>query len=230
MAWLPIGCLRCRCNAPPCGVLQAATSASRASRSTDACPKMWACRQISTSAESSRRSKVGGTLRGCGAIEISTLEPRPCSRWRNRGVASNSRVFPELLRSDFANGTAGKQPNGDLTDSFVPATEAPYLHQSSRSSDRSTLGKVVQDAAQAQPAARELMRGRHLPRLCRSCHSPMARQEDTCWNCGAAWEPADPASTEPTSADPTATVGAAVSSDPGHEPSQAEHEPAVLAG
>jgi hypothetical protein len=29
------------------------------------------------------------------------------------------------------------------------------------------------------------MRNRHLPRLCRSCGGPMARQEDTCWRCGA---------------------------------------------
>jgi hypothetical protein len=31
------------------------------------------------------------------------------------------------------------------------------------------------------------MRDRHLPRLCRSCRGPMARQADTCWRCGAAW-------------------------------------------
>lgn len=31
------------------------------------------------------------------------------------------------------------------------------------------------------------MRERHFPRLCRSCDAPMARQEDTCWHCGAAW-------------------------------------------
>jgi hypothetical protein len=29
------------------------------------------------------------------------------------------------------------------------------------------------------------MRERHFPRLCRSCHAPMARQEDTCWSCEA---------------------------------------------
>jgi hypothetical protein len=29
------------------------------------------------------------------------------------------------------------------------------------------------------------VRNRHLPRLCRSCRGPMARQEDTCWRCGA---------------------------------------------
>ena len=31
------------------------------------------------------------------------------------------------------------------------------------------------------------MRDRHLPRLCGHCHSPMARQEDTCWRCGTQW-------------------------------------------
>jgi hypothetical protein len=31
------------------------------------------------------------------------------------------------------------------------------------------------------------MRDRHLPRLCRSCRGPMARQEDSCWRCGARW-------------------------------------------
>jgi len=32
-----------------------------------------------------------------------------------------------LLRSDFAQSTGGQTPNGDLTDSFVPATEEPPL-------------------------------------------------------------------------------------------------------
>jgi hypothetical protein len=32
------------------------------------------------------------------------------------------------------------------------------------------------------------MRGRHFPRLCRSCDAPMARQQDTCWSCAAAWD------------------------------------------
>jgi hypothetical protein len=32
------------------------------------------------------------------------------------------------------------------------------------------------------------MRDRHLPRLCRSCDAPMARQEETCWSCQAAWD------------------------------------------
>jgi hypothetical protein len=35
------------------------------------------------------------------------------------------------------------------------------------------------------------MRERHLPRLCRACHGPMARQEDTCWRCGTQWATED---------------------------------------
>jgi hypothetical protein len=31
------------------------------------------------------------------------------------------------------------------------------------------------------------MRERHLPRLCRICQAPMARQEDRCWRCGTRW-------------------------------------------
>lgn len=36
------------------------------------------------------------------------------------------------------------------------------------------------------------MRGRHLPRLCRSCGAPMARQEDNCWHCEAVWDDRSP--------------------------------------
>ena len=35
------------------------------------------------------------------------------------------------------------------------------------------------------------MRERHFPRVCRSCHAPMARQEDTCWRCGTDWASED---------------------------------------
>lgn len=31
------------------------------------------------------------------------------------------------------------------------------------------------------------MRDRHLPRLCRICQAPMARQESRCWRCGTRW-------------------------------------------
>jgi predicted amidophosphoribosyltransferase len=33
------------------------------------------------------------------------------------------------------------------------------------------------------------MNKRHHPRLCRSCHAPMTRQEDACWSCGASAGP-----------------------------------------
>ena len=35
------------------------------------------------------------------------------------------------------------------------------------------------------------MRNRHLPRVCRVCHAPLARQEDTCWRCGTEWTSED---------------------------------------
>ena len=35
------------------------------------------------------------------------------------------------------------------------------------------------------------MRDRHHPRLCRVCHAPMARQEDSCWRCGTPWTSED---------------------------------------
>jgi predicted amidophosphoribosyltransferase len=35
------------------------------------------------------------------------------------------------------------------------------------------------------------MRDRHFPRLCRTCRAPMARQEETCWRCGAPWASED---------------------------------------
>jgi hypothetical protein len=35
------------------------------------------------------------------------------------------------------------------------------------------------------------MRDRHFPRLCRSCQAPMARQEGSCWRCGAQWASED---------------------------------------
>jgi predicted amidophosphoribosyltransferase len=35
------------------------------------------------------------------------------------------------------------------------------------------------------------MRDRHLPRVCRDCHAPLARQEDSCWRCGTQWTSED---------------------------------------
>ena len=42
------------------------------------------------------------------------------------GVQWSDRATSPLLRSDFAQSTAGLQPNGDLTDSFVPAIEREF--------------------------------------------------------------------------------------------------------
>jgi predicted amidophosphoribosyltransferase len=36
------------------------------------------------------------------------------------------------------------------------------------------------------------MRDRHIPRLCRSCSAPMARQHNTCWHCGVEWSTTAP--------------------------------------
>jgi hypothetical protein len=35
------------------------------------------------------------------------------------------------------------------------------------------------------------MRDRHFSRLCRSCQAPLARQEGSCWRCGAQWASED---------------------------------------
>jgi hypothetical protein len=35
------------------------------------------------------------------------------------------------------------------------------------------------------------MRNRHFPRLCRTCDSPMSRQEDKYGHCGAIWDSTD---------------------------------------
>ena len=40
------------------------------------------------------------------------------------------------------------------------------------------------------------MRERHFPRQCHSCEAPMARQEDTCWRCGAEWAVDHPAAAQ----------------------------------
>lgn len=41
------------------------------------------------------------------------------------------------------------------------------------------------------------MRERHFPRQCHSCEAPMARQEDTCWRCGAEWADGHTAAPQP---------------------------------
>jgi hypothetical protein len=40
------------------------------------------------------------------------------------------------------------------------------------------------------------LRNRHIPRLCHTCQAPMARQENSCWRCGAHWaDEAEPGTT-----------------------------------
>lgn len=57
------------------------------------------------------------------------------------------------------------------------------------------------------------MRDRHLPRLCRDCRRPLASQEHTCWNCGAACPRADQATA---SAPTTESASARFDDDGGH--------------
>jgi hypothetical protein len=45
-------------------------------------------------------------------------------------------------------------------------------------------GVIPEPIRLIQPAPR-VRRGRHLPRVCRSCSAPLASQEDDCWRCGA---------------------------------------------
>jgi hypothetical protein len=35
------------------------------------------------------------------------------------------------------------------------------------------------------------MTDRHVPRLCRRCQAPIARQDPSCWRCGAQWASED---------------------------------------
>ena len=44
------------------------------------------------------------------------------------------------------------------------------------------------------------MRGRHFPRLCRSCDAPLARKDDACWRCDEAWDDRDDSPASPVSA------------------------------
>jgi predicted amidophosphoribosyltransferase len=53
------------------------------------------------------------------------------------------------------------------------------------------------------------MRDRHLPRLCRQCGSPMARQEDACWRCAAKWAVALPVAADQSVSAPVPAKAAA---------------------
>ena len=97
----------------------------------------------------------------------------------DRGLDSEDRAISALLRSDFAQSTLGQLPNGDLTDSFVSATNGPLSTGEAPSCSTSPPA--------ASRTERCAMRDRHVPRLCRECQSPMARQDATCWRCGARW-------------------------------------------
>jgi hypothetical protein len=35
------------------------------------------------------------------------------------------------------------------------------------------------------------MRNRHIPRVCRQCHAPLASTADPCWRCGVEWAAED---------------------------------------
>jgi hypothetical protein len=108
-----------------------------------------------------------------------------------------------LLRNDFAQSiTAGRMPNGDLTDSFVPSDgraapkRAPTRHAVSRAlrkvTDMHVTSVIERPGSTAHPTVpatrgRRSMRERDSSRLCRACEAPIAGQEDTCWRCGANW-------------------------------------------
>ena len=79
---------------------------------------------------------------------VTTTTPDPVVKrivltGRPKGVQWLDRATSPLLRSDFAQSTAGHTPNGDLTDSFVPATEEPFPTAPGRHIWRSAVGKVI---------------------------------------------------------------------------------------
>jgi hypothetical protein len=66
----------------------------------------------------------------------------------------NNQASP-LLRSDFAQSTAGHTPNGDLTDSFVPSDgRAPHREQSDATIGAPGSGKVTNMCTTAPPHPR----------------------------------------------------------------------------
>jgi hypothetical protein len=52
------------------------------------------------------------------------------------------------------------------------------------------------------------MRERHFPRVCPACSAPMARQEDSCWQCGTRWAAED---------EPSRTLRLIVGGAPAHD-------------
>jgi predicted amidophosphoribosyltransferase len=63
------------------------------------------------------------------------------------------------------------------------------------------------------------MRNRHIPRVCRNCHAPMASGADACWRCGVEWA---------TEAQPPATLRLVPAVQPEEHSSPAPALPATV--
>ena len=99
-------------------------------------------------------------------------------------------------RSSIASATstnAGQLTHRHAVTSSVGATARPPRPW--RCLARRRPVEPLRAAALSQQRELIVIRARHHPRLCRTCQAPMARQETSCWRCGAACEagPATPA-------------------------------------
>jgi hypothetical protein len=56
-----------------------------------------------------------------GFWDVRLLRPRPFLEMVGETEYTARQAISPLLRSDFAQSTVGRTPNGDLTDSFVPS-------------------------------------------------------------------------------------------------------------
>ena len=139
------------------------------------------------------------------APPISTRSGRPdpviAVNGRKR-VESTSKAISPLLRSDFAKSTVGQAPAATSRTVSSSATKALFLQESGRTqspdprSGRSPKMQTTPSTSTCR-ASRVIsegalsMRDRHHPRVCRSCQTPMAGQEDSCWRCGTRWASED---------------------------------------
>ena len=103
-------------------------------------------------------------------------------------------------RSSIASATstnAGQLTHRHAVTSSVGATARPPRPW--RCLARRRPVEPLRAAALSQRRELIVIRDRHHPRLCRTCQAPMARQETSCWRCGAACEagPATPAAAPP---------------------------------
>jgi hypothetical protein len=90
-------------------------------------------RRAAHAAEGGCRSRATTSTRPSRSPQRWQRSPgRPC----HNGVQWFYKAISPLLRSDFAQSTAGQTPNGDLTDSIVPATEQPSLYRALGRRDR----------------------------------------------------------------------------------------------